>query len=430
MLDIKFIRENPDKVKTGIEQKGADPSLVDKVLDLDKKRRELIQQIDTLRAKKNIAEEKLIKEKEENKKGILDVLKQAKLVLEDEEKGLEQLEKEYQKLMTAIPNLPLEDVPFGKDEKNNVVLREIGKKAHWNFTPRDYLTLAEQLDIIDTKRAAKTSGSRFGFLKREAAQLEIALIYFAFDKLTKKGFIPVIPPVLIKPEPFWGMGYLDRGKEEVYHLEKDDLYLGGTSEQIIGPMHQGEVFEAKELPHRYVAFSSCFRREAGSYGKDTKGILRVHQFDKVEMFIFSKPEEAKREHELLLSLEEEFMKSLGIPYRVINICSGDLGDPAAAKYDIEAWLPGQNNGQGEYRETHSTSNCTDYQARRLNVKYLNPQTSKNEFVYTLNGTALAIGRTIIAILENYQTKEGFIRIPKVLIPYMGGIKVIKRNSSS
>jgi seryl-tRNA synthetase len=426
MLDIKFIRENPELVKTGIEKKGADSSLVDNVMDLDKKRRELIQQIDTLRAKKNIVEEKLLKEKEENKKEILDVLKQVKLVLETKEKELNQLETEYQKLMSSIPNLPLEDVIAGKDERDNQVLKEVGEKAKFNFTPKDYLFLGESLDIIDTKRAAKTSGSRFGFLKREAAQLEIALIHLAFDRLTKKGFIPVVPPVLIKPEPFWGMGYLNKGREEVYYLEKDDLYLIGTAEQIIGPMHMNEILKEEELPLRYAGFSSCFRREAGSYGKDTKGILRVHQFDKVEMFIFSKPEEAKKEHELLLSLEEEFMRSLDIPYRVINICSGDLGDPAAAKYDIEAWMPGQNNGQGEYRETHSTSNCTDYQARRLNVKYLNPQTSKNEFVYTLNGTALAIGRAIIAILENYQTKEGFIRIPKVLVPYMGGIKVIKR----
>ena len=426
MLDIKFIRENPDKVKEGISKKGADSSLVAQVLDLDKKRRELIQQIDTLRAKKNIAEEKLLKEKEESKKEILEVLKQAKNVLEKKETELKEIEKEYQRSMSLIPNLPLEDVPFGKDEGDNVVLKEVGKKPKWKFTPKDYLTLGESLDIIDTKRAAKTSGSRFGFLKREAAQLEIALVHFAFDKLTKKGFIPVIPPVMIKAQPMWAMGYLDRGRDEVYYLPKDDLYLIGTAEQIIGSMHMNEILKGEELPLRYIAFSSCLRREAGSYGKDTKGILRVHQFDKVEMFVFSKPEEAQKEHELLLSLEEDLMKNLGIPYRVINICSGDLGDPAAKKYDLEAWLPGQNNGQGEYRETHSTSNCTDYQARRLNVKYLNSKTNKNEFVSTLNGTALAIGRAIIAIIENYQTKEGFIRIPKVLLPYMGGIKVIKK----
>ncbi|NCO25238.1 serine--tRNA ligase, partial [Candidatus Parcubacteria bacterium] len=248
MLDIKFIRENPDKVKTGIEHKGADSSLVAQVLDLDKKRRELIQQIDTLRAKKNIAEEKLLKEKEESKKEILEVLKQAKNVLEKKETELKEIEKEYQRSMSLIPNLPLEDVPFGKDEKDNVVLREMGKKPHWNFTPKDYLTLGESLDIIDTKRAAKTSGSRFGFLKREAAQLEIALIHFAFDKLTKKGFIPVIPPVMIKAQPMWAMGYLDRGRDEVYYLPKDDLYLIGTAEQIIGSMHMNEILKGEELP--------------------------------------------------------------------------------------------------------------------------------------------------------------------------------------
>lgn len=426
MLDIKLIRENPDQVKLGISKKGVDPLAIDRVLDLDQRKRALTQQIDILRSKKNIAQGKLIKESGDSKKEILEVLKQAKLVLDSKEKEVSQLEEEYHKAMSGIPNLPLDDVIVGRDERDNQVLKEKGKKTKFNFTPVDYLTLAESLDIIDTKRAAKTSGSRFGFLKREGALLEIALVKFAFDKLVKRNFIPVIPPTIIKPEPFWGMGYLDKGKEEVYHLSQDDLYLIGTSEQILGPMHMNETLSEKDLPLRYTGFSSCFRREAGSYGKDTKGILRVHQFDKAEMFIFCKPEDAPQEHELMLSIEEELMQSLGIPYRVINICSGDLGDPAAKKYDVEAWLPGQNNGQGEYRETHSTSNCTQYQARRLNIKYLDPKTSKHEFVATLNGTALAIGRTIIAILENYQTKEGFIKIPKVLIPYMGGKRLIKR----
>lgn len=426
MLDIKFIRENSELVKTGVQHKGVDPSLIDQVLVIDQKRRELIQQIDSLRNKKNNAEEKLLQTSEDNKKEILEILKQAKIVLNDKEKELEKLEIEFHNLMSLIPNIPLEDVPLGESEKDNVVLREVGKKPQFNFIPKDYLTLAESLDLIDTKRAAKTSGSRFGFLKREAAQLEVALLQFAFNKLIKKGFIPVIPPVMIKQQPMWAMGYLDRGKDEVYYLPKDDLYLIGTAEQIIGAMHMEETFKEEDLSLRYVGFSSCFRREAGSYGKDTKGILRVHQFDKIEMFIFSTPEKSNQEHQLLLSLEEELMQDLKIPYRVINICSGDLGDPAAKKYDIEAWLPGQNNGQGEYRETHSTSNCTDYQARRLNIKYLNTKTGKTEFVYTLNGTAFAMGRMIIAILENYQTKEGFIQIPRVLLPYMGGVKVIKR----
>jgi seryl-tRNA synthetase len=423
MIDLKLIREKTDFVKEKISQKGVDPSIVDQFLEIDKKRRDILSKIENLRAKKNLAEEKILTS--ENKEELRQLLKELKGVISQQEEDLKKIEEEWKKLWALIPNLPLEDVPIGKDENDNVVLREVGEKTKFRFSPKDYLQISEKLDIIDTLRAGKTSGTRFGFLKRGAALLEIALIRFAFERITKHGFIPIIPPVLIKPEPFWAMGYLDRGKEEVYYLEKDNLYLIGTAEQILGPMHMDEVLKEEDLPLRYVGFSSCFRREAGSYGKDTKGILRVHQFDKIEMFIFSKPQESIKEHELLLSIEEELMQALRIPYRVLKICTGDLGDPAAAKYDIEAWLPGQNEGKGQYRETHSTSNCTDFQARRLNIKYQNKNTGKLEFVHTLNGTGLAIGRTIIAIIENYQTQEGFIRVPKVLVPYMGGIKIIK-----
>lgn len=421
MIDVKLIREQPNLVKEGIRKKGTDPSIIDKFLELDLKKRRLLQEIENIRAKKNAAEKKM--SLAGNKEAILEALKEAKAFLTEKGEELEAIEREWKDSLSLIPNLPLTSVPEGKDESENIVLREEGVKPVFNFIPKDYLTLAEELDIIDTKRAAKTSGSRFGFLKREAALLESALLCFLFEKLIKKGFTPIIPPVLIKHFPFWGMGYLDRGKEEVYFLEKDELYLIGTAEQIIGSMHLEETFEKEELPKRYLGFSSCFRREAGSYGKDTKGILRVHQFDKAEMFSFSRPEDSQKEHEFLLSLEEEIMKNLGIPYRVLLICSGDLGDPAAAKYDIEAWLPGQNNGKGEYRETHSTSNCTDFQARRLNIKFKNEKGGK-EYVHTLNGTALAMGRAIIAIIENYQTKEGKIKIPKVLWRYTGGIKII------
>lgn len=421
MIDVKLIREQPNLVKEGIRKKGTDPSIIDKFLELDLKKRRLLQEIENIRAKKNAAEKKM--SLAGNKEAILEALKEAKAFLTEKGEELEAIEREWKDSLSLIPNLPLTSVPEGKDESENIVLREEGVKPVFNFIPKDYLTLAEELDIIDTKRAAKTSGSRFGFLKREAALLESALLCFLFEKLIKKGFTPIIPPVLIKHFPFWGMGYLDRGKEEVYSLEKDELYLIGTAEQIIGSMHLEETFEKEELPKRYLGFSSCFRREAGSYGKDTKGILRVHQFDKAEMFSFSRPEDSQKEHEFLLSLEEEIMKNLGIPYRVLLICSGDLGDPAAAKYDIEAWLPGQNNGKGEYRETHSTSNCTDFQARRLNIKFKNEKGGK-EYVHTLNGTALAMGRAIIAIIENYQTKEGKIKIPKVLWRYTGGIKII------
>ena len=424
MLDIKFILQYPEEVKKGIKNKGVDPSLVDEVLNLDSKRRELIKKIEALRAKRNIANEKLLKAPNQEKEEILKVLKEVKIVLSQQEKELKEIEENFKKKMSLLPNLPLPNVPIGKDETGNVVIKEVGKKPVFNFPPKDYIQISENLDIIDVKRAAKTSGSRFGFLKKEGALLEIGLIQFAIELLSKKGFEIIIPPTLIKPELMWAMGYVDRGKEEIYYLEKDNLYLIGTAEQIIGPMYAGEIFNENELPKRIAAFSSCYRREAGSYGKDTKGILRVHQFDKVEMFVFSKPEDSINQHQFLLSLEEEIMQKLGIPYRLINICTGDLGDPAAAKYDIEAWLPGQNEGKGEYRETHSTSNCTDFQARRLNTKYK----TKNglEFVHTLNGTAIAIGRTIIAIIENYQTKEGFVKIPKVLWKYTNGVKIIKR----
>ena len=249
---------------------------------------------------------------------------------------------------------------------------------------------------------------------RDAVDLEFALTRFAFDVLKKEGFIPVVPPVFLKPEAMRGMGYLDYNEDEMYHLEKDDLYLIGTSEQAIAAMHMNEILEAKKLPLRYAGFSSCFRREAGSYGKDTKGILRVHQFDKIEMFSFFEPENSKKEHEFLLSMEEKLMQALQIPYRVLQMCTGDLGFQAANKYDIEAWLPGQN----QYRETHSTSNDTEFQSRRLNIKYKNLKTGKNEFVHTLNGTAFAIGRMIIAIMENYQQKDGVVKIPTVLEGYI------------
>ncbi|MDP3004469.1 MAG: serine--tRNA ligase [Candidatus Azambacteria bacterium] len=313
-----------------------------------------------------------------------------------------------------LRNQPLPEVPVGKDETENIVLREVGEKPEFGFAPKDYLTLNKNLGWIDVERAGKAVGSRFGYLLRDAVDLEFALVRLAFDTLRKESFIPIIPPVFLKPEAMRGMGYLDYNEDEVYHLEKDDLYLIGTSEQAIGAMHMNEILDGKSLPLRYVGFSSCFRREAGSYGKDTKGILRVHQFDKVEMFSFCRPEDSKKEHEFLLSMEEKLMKALELPYRVLQICTGDLGVQAANKYDIEVWLPGQN----KYRETHSTSNDTDFQSRRLNIRYKNPKTGKNELVHTLNGTAFAMGRTIIAIMENCQQKDGTIKIPNILEKYI------------
>ena len=421
MLDIKFIRQNATAVKEGCKKKQVEID-IDLLLKLDEKRRKYLKEIETFRAKENQLSNLIKKEKEnQNRTELIQEAQKIKKKTKEEELYLKGVSEEFEKLMLRIPNLPFDDVPVGKDERENKVLREVGSLPKFDFKFKDYLQIAENLDLIDVKRAGKTSGTRFGFLKREAALLEFALVNFAFDNLKKEGFIPVIPPVMIKPEMMKGMGYVERGEEEIYFIEKDNLYLVGTSEQIIGPMHADETFDQIELPKRYVGFSSCFRREAGSYGKDTKGILRVHQFDKVEMFSFSQPEESKKEHQFLLSLEEKLMQALKLPYRVIQICTGDLGDPAASKYDIEAWIP----SEGRYRETHSTSNCTDFQARRLNIRYRD-KTGELNFLHTLNGTAFAIGRTLIAIIENYQQKDGSILIPTVLQPYLNNLKKIER----
>jgi len=400
MIDIKLLRENPEKVKQACKNKNAKVD-IDKVLELDKKKRGLIQEIEEMKAE----QKKLGKDKIEQAKELKEKIKSL-------EPDLEKTEEEFNELFLQIPNLPLDDVPIGKDESENKVIREVGKKTVFKFKPKDYMELAKCDDIIDIERAAKVSGTRFGYLKGGAVYLEFALIQLAFNTLVKERFCPVVPPVMTKTEMMKAMGYMERGSEEIYQFPKDNLVLVGTSEQSIGPMHAGEIFNEKELPKRYVAFSPCFRREAGSYGKDTKGIFRVHQFYKVEMFSFCHPDKSKQEHQFFLKMEEKLMQLLKIPYRVVEMCTGDLGDPAAAKYDIEAWLPSENR----YRETHSTSNCTDFQARRLNIRY-KAKDGKLNFVHTLNGTAFATGRTIIAILENYQQKDESIKIPVALQKY-------------
>ena len=409
MLDIQLIRDNPDKIKKATEAKGVEPKIVDQVLELDKKRRELLQQIEEIRARKN----KL--GKDQATKG-----KKLKAELKKLEPELREIKTKYHEKMMLIPNPAAKDVPVGKDEAENKVLRQWGKKPKFEFKAKDHLELGESLGLIDVKRASKVSGSRFGYLTREAVLLEYGLVEYGMKLLIKEGFVPVVPPVIIKTEAMKGMGYMEHGGEQdMYGLDKDKQVLVGTAEQSIGPMHMDEVFKADELPKRYIAFSSCFRREAGSYGKDTRGIFRCHQFDKLEMFCFVKPEEGDKEHEYLLGLEEKILQGLKIPYQIVKMCTGDLGMPAARKYDLEAWLPGQN----KYREVTSTSTTTDFQARRLRIKYRNKD--KLDYVQTLNGTAIAMGRTIIAILENYQQKDGSIKVPEVLQSYIGK-KLIKR----
>lgn len=416
MLDISFIRSNPDAVREGLRAKGSDPALVDSFLLLDTEWRTMVADVDRLRTEQKVlSASRAITEAKAMKERVHDV-----------EARLRIIEEARDARLRTFPNLPFSDVPRGNSSADNVVLREVGAKPQFSFSPRDYLSLAESLDLIDLERAAKVSGSRFGYLKNATVLLEFALTQFALRRLIQEGFTPLIPPVMIKADMMRGMGYVDRGsdEEESYFFEKDDMYLVGTSEQSVGPMYADEIVQERELPKRFVAFSTCFRREAGSYGKDTKGILRVHQFDKLEMFSLTTPTQSQQEHAFFLSLQEEFMQQLGLPYRVVQLCTGDLSHPAAASYDIEAWMPGQNEGKGEYRETHSASNTTDFQARRLRVRYKSAS-GETIPVHMVNGTAFSMNRPLIAIFENYQTKEGTIRIPDVLQEWVG-MKEIKK----
>ncbi|MDX1608292.1 MAG: serine--tRNA ligase [Candidatus Spechtbacterales bacterium] len=417
MLDINFIRENPKKVKEGSKKKGSDID-VDKIIELDKNYREILQEVEELRSKRNELS-KLLADKEKREKH-LDEAEKLKKELKSKEEKLNKVEGELQKLLLSIPNMPFDDVPVGKDDSENVVARTEGKLPDFDFEPRDYMEIAEMHDLIDTERAAKISGTRFGYLKNEAAQLEFALVRMALDILIEEGFTPMVPPVLIRPEYMEKLGYLaEGGAEDIYHTQKDEMLLVGTSEQSLVPYFANEVLQEEELPKRFAAFSTCFRREAGSYGKDTRGILRVHQFDKVEMVSFTHPDKSRDEHKYLLSLQEKLTQMLELPYQVIDICSGDTGFPMAQKFDIEAWIPSEN----KYRETHSTSNATDFQARRLNTRYKTKDGQNTEFVHILNGTAYAIGRTIIALLENHQQADGSVKIPEALQKYTGFNKI-------
>jgi seryl-tRNA synthetase len=418
MLDIKFIRENPGIIKKACQNKQVKVD-VDRLLEIDKKRRQALQGVEDMRAQKNKANKEIGQTKTEKEKKKI-ILKMQELDRNSDRlnKELKKLNEVFNALMLQIPNPALADSPIGRDDKDNVVLKEVGKKPKLSQL-KSYLEIGEFMDLIDVKRAVKVAGSRFGYIKKEAALIEFALANLAFEILIKEKFIPIVPPVILKSEMARGMGYLEQAdKEEAYYLPQDDLYLVGTSEQSIGTMHAGEIFEEKDLPKRYIAFSTCFRREAGSYGKDTKGILRVHQFDKLEMFSFVRPEDSVKEHNFFLKMEEKLMQELKLPYRVINICTGDLGRPAVAKYDIETWLPSEDC----YRETHSASNCTDFQARRLNIRYKN-KNNKLNFVHTVNGTAFAIGRMLIMIIENYQQKDGSILVPKALRKYLSFKKI-------
>ena len=410
MLDIHLVRKQLNEVKRKIASKNINPRLLDTVLKYDEVWRTMKTDIDGLRGKQHEYEK--VRDFENAKK--------TKIKIDEKEKKAALFEQKRMKALLEVPNIPFDDVPIGSDENGNKVIREVGKKPVFDFEPKDHLELGEQLGIIDTKKAAEVAGSRFSYLKKEAALLEFALVRLAFDKLMLHGFVPIVPPVMIREEAFMGMGRLTPSqKEERYHLQKDKLYLVGSAEHTIGPLHMNEIFDEKQLPLRYVGFSSCFRREAGSYGKDTRGILRVHQFDKIEMFSFVRPEDSEEEHKFLLSMQEALMQELELPYRVMEICTGDMGFTDARQYDIECFMP----AQGKFRETNSCSNTTDFQARGVNIKYRKTSDQKVEFVHMLNATGFAIGRMIVAILENYQTKEGIVRIPRALQAYVGSKEI-------
>ena len=410
MLDIKFIRENPSLVSKSAAAKNY-PVNIDHLLDIDRAYLELLQKVQVIREERN-AFTKEIKGKptdEQIAKG-----KEHKEKLEKQEHALAALKEELDTLVMQVSNTAKEDVKIGKNDTENDVVRKHKEPTKLSFTPKDHVEIGEMLDIIDIERATKVSGARFAYLKNEGALLEFALVQLAFETLLREGFTPIVPPVLIKTETMRGMGYMEHGgAEDMFVLDKDDLVLVGTAEHAIVPMHRDEVFAKDDLPKRYVGFSPAFRREAGSYGKDTKGIIRVHQFDKVEMVSYVPQGEDDREHEYFVSLEEKFFQMLDIPYQVVKMCTGDLGFPTARKFDIEAWIPSQE----KYREVTSASTITDFQSRRLNIKYQDGPEKK--FVNILNGTAFAIGRTIVAILENYQQEDGSVIVPEVLRKYIG-----------
>jgi len=415
MIDIKFIRENPDAVRASQKGRGEDTSIVDQLLKLDETRRTAITEFETLRAEQNTLSKSVGAAKGDEKTALLANAKDLADKVKAADTKRAEIEAQVNAMAMQLSNVLDPDAPIG-GEADFVVIEHVGTPRDFTkdgFEPKDHVELGKLLGAIDTERGAKVAGSRSYYLTGMGALLEFALVNYAISSATKSGFIPVIPPVLVNPAAMEGTGFLGQAAENVYHLERDDVYLVGTSEVPLAAMHMDEILPAEKLPLRYAGYSTCFRREAGTYGKDTRGIIRVHQFDKVEMFSFCKPEEAKEEHKRILQWEKDFLNAMEIPYRVIDVASGDLGSSANRKFDIEAWIP----TQGTYREVTSTSNCTEFQARRLNIRYKDSDGTKA--IATLNGTLVAIPRMIVAILENHQNADGSVNVPKALQPLLG-----------
>jgi len=412
MIDIKFLRDNPDVVRASQKGRGEDVTIVDKVLKSDEARRLALSEFERLRAEQNTLSKAVASAKGDEKNLLLENAKALANRVKDADSKRAELEEATKNLAMQLSNILDPAAPIGKEE-DFVVIEHVGTPRTFDFEAKDHVELGKLLGAIDTERGAKVAGSRSYYLTGSGAMLEFALVNYAIASALKAGFTPVIPPVLVNPSAMEGTGFLGQAAENVYHLEKDGLYLVGTSEVPLAAFHMDEILPVEKLPIRYAGYSSCFRREAGTYGKDTRGIIRVHQFDKVEMFSFCHPDQAQEEHKRLLQWEKDFLNAMEIPYRVIDVASGDLGSSANRKFDIEAWIPTQN----AYREVTSTSNCTEFQARRLNIRYKDADGTKS--VATLNGTLVAIPRMIVAILENHQNADGTVNIPAALQPFLG-----------
>ncbi len=419
MVDLKFIRENPEIVKEALKKRNTEDDLIDEILNLDEQRRAFLKEVENLRAERNKNSNLVARLKAEKRFAEADsLIEQGKEISEkikNLESELKQIEEKLNNKLLYVPNIPDDTVPYGKDENDNVEIRRWGTPRTFDFEPKAHWDLGPELDLLDFDRGAKLSGSRFTVLKGDIALLELALINFMVDLHTKEhGYRFIMPPHLVTKETITATGQLPKFEEDLYKTTVDELYLISTAEVPLGGMHRNEVLELKNLPLKYVSYTPCYRREAGSYGKDVRGMIRQHQFDKVELFWYTTPEESNEALETLTAHAEKVLQLLELPYRVIILCSGDLGFAAAKTFDIEVWLPSYNN----YKEISSCSTTKDFQARRGNVRYKTKE-NKLEFVHTLNGSGLAVGRTLVAIMENYQTADGKIKIPEKLIPYMG-----------
>jgi seryl-tRNA synthetase len=411
VLDLKRIRDDPEAVKAALARRGAAGG-IDELLRLDERRRELLPQVEGGRARQNQASDAIAEAKRESRDAEGEIAEMRELAAEIKrlESELSEVERARDELALSLPNLPEPEAPEGDTEEDAEIVREVGERPSFEFEVKDHLELGERWGLIDMERAARASGSRFAYLMGDLVMVEVALVRFALDLLAGEGFVPVVPPVLVREKALEGTGVFPGEREMIYEVPRDDLFLVGTSEVSLAALHMSEILSADEVPRRYAGFSTCFRREAGAAGKDTRGIFRVHQFDKVEMFSFVEPDASREEHERLVGLQERILQALEIPYRVVDIAAGDLGAAAARKFDCEGWIPSQDR----YRELTSCSNTTDYQARRLGCRYRPADGAQPVHVHTLNGTAVAVGRTLIAIIENRQEADGRISIPAVL----------------